>query len=107
MRDALTEAFKLVAMDATIERVTVAANGPCFSAGGDLGEFGSAADLAVAHRIRQWRMPAQYLVRCAHLHTPFACMAPASVRASKCLRLPAASRQRPTPSFSSRRWPWA
>ncbi|MGI9326561.1 MAG: enoyl-CoA hydratase/isomerase family protein [Pseudomonadales bacterium] len=61
MRDGLTEAFKLVALDGSIERVVVSGTGSCFSAGGDLTEFGTAKDLAVAHHIRQLRMPAQYL----------------------------------------------
>lgn len=61
MRDALTEAFTLVAIDADIREVHVSANGPCFSAGGDLDEFGTANDLAEAHRIRMLRMPARYL----------------------------------------------
>ena len=61
MRDALSEAFKLVAMDTSVHRVEVSGNGPCFSAGGDLGEFGTAQDLAASHRIRMLRMPAQYL----------------------------------------------
>lgn len=61
MRDGLTEAFKLVALDTSIERVAVSGIGPCFSAGGDLTEFGSAKDLALAHHIRQLRMPAQFL----------------------------------------------
>lgn len=61
MRDALSEAFKLVAMDPSIHRVAVSGNGPCFSAGGDLGEFGTAQDLAASHRVRMLRMPAQYL----------------------------------------------
>ncbi|HKI74810.1 MAG TPA: enoyl-CoA hydratase/isomerase family protein [Pseudomonadales bacterium] len=73
MRDALSEAFKLVDMDASITSVDVRGNGPSFSAGGDLTEFGTSRDLAEAHRIRSLRMPAQYLARCAsrctfHLH---------------------------------------
>jgi len=62
MRDALTEAFILVAMDASIEQVEVSGLGPSFSAGGDLKEFGLAPDPASAHRIRQQRMPARYLL---------------------------------------------
>jgi hypothetical protein len=69
MRDALTEAFKLVAMDARIARVTVVGNGPCFCAGGDLTEFGTADDLALSHRTRMLRMPAQYLARDAQRYT--------------------------------------
>lgn len=61
MRDALTSAFKLVAMDQTIRTVSVRGNGPCFSAGGDLTEFGSSSDGALAHSTRMLRMPAQYL----------------------------------------------
>lgn len=69
MRDALTEAFKLVAMDASIASVEVRANGPSFSAGGDLTEFGSSTDLAMAHRIRAVRMPARYLAPHASRYT--------------------------------------
>ena len=69
MRDALTEAFKLVAMDSSIEEAHVWGEGPCFSAGGDLTEFGSMSDLAEAHRIRQVRMPGRYLAHEAHRYT--------------------------------------
>jgi enoyl-CoA hydratase len=61
IRDGLSEAFRLVAMDDSIERVVVSGSGPCFSAGGDLTEFGTSRDVAEAHRIRQLKMPAQYL----------------------------------------------
>ena len=61
MREGLSEAFSLVAMDDSIERVVVSGAGPCFSAGGDLTEFGTTKDVAEAHRIRQLKMPAQYL----------------------------------------------
>ena len=63
MRDGLSEAFSLVAMDDSIERVVVSGAGPCFSAGGDLTEFGITKDVAEAHRIRQLKMPAQYLAK--------------------------------------------
>ena len=69
MRDALTEAFKLVILDPTIEQVRVSGNGPCFSAGGDLSEFGETTDHALAHQIRMLRMPAQYLARKADRYT--------------------------------------
>lgn len=65
MRDALSSAFKLVLMDEDIHTVLVDAEGPCFSAGGDLSEFGSMQDQAMAHAIRMQRMPAQYLAACA------------------------------------------
>lgn len=63
MRDGLTEAFRLVALDDSIRQVIVEGEGPCFSAGGDLSEFGSMKDLAEAHRIRQLSMPARYLAK--------------------------------------------
>lgn len=69
MRDALTEAFKLVTADPSVTDVQVRANGPCFSAGGDLTEFGTANDLAMAHRIRTLRMPARYLSEHAERYT--------------------------------------
>ncbi len=65
MRDALSSVFKLVLMDTAIQSVIVDAEGPCFSAGGDLSEFGSMRDQAMAHAIRMQRMPAQYLAACA------------------------------------------
>ena len=77
LRDGLTDAFRLVAMDDTIRRVDVRANGPCFSAGGDLTEFGSARDAAAAHMIRMLRMPARYLEPSAdryHFHLHGACI---------------------------------
>ena len=64
MRDALTDAFRLVVQDASITRVDVSARGPCFSAGGDLTEFGTMTDLATAHRTRMTHMPARYLAAC-------------------------------------------
>lgn len=73
MRDALCEAFELVAADPTIRVAEVGGNGPCFSAGGDLGEFGTVTDPATAHAVRSLRLPAAILARCAgrvefHLH---------------------------------------
>ena len=67
--DALTESFKLVIMDDSIESVHVSANGPNFSAGGDLSEFGSNRDQALAHQIRLMRMPAQYLAQRSEHYT--------------------------------------
>jgi enoyl-CoA hydratase len=69
MRDALTEAFKLVAMDVSIDRVAVTGNGPVFSAGGDLGQFGVVEDPAAGHRIRMLRNPARYLALRAERYT--------------------------------------
>ncbi|HEX7034496.1 MAG TPA: enoyl-CoA hydratase/isomerase family protein [Pseudomonadales bacterium] len=77
LRDALTEAFTLVAMDDGIREVHVRGNGPCFSAGGDLTEFGTSRDPAAAHRVRMRRMPARYLAAAAdryHFHLHGACI---------------------------------
>jgi enoyl-CoA hydratase len=63
MRDALTDAFTLAAVDTSITVVEVSGAGPCFCAGGDLKEFGLTPDPATAHRIRLQRMPARYLLR--------------------------------------------
>ena len=61
MRDALSEMFQLVLADEQILTCVVSGNGPAFCAGGDLGEFGLATDPALAHRVRQLRMPGQYV----------------------------------------------
>ena len=57
MRDALTESLQLLDADASIETVTINANGPAFGAGGDLDEFGLARDAALAHLTRSIRNP--------------------------------------------------
>ena len=58
MRDALAEHLQYAFDDHTIAHITLRANGPAFSAGGDLTEFGSAQDAGVAHVSRQTRSPA-------------------------------------------------
>ena len=55
MRDALCEQLSLAGEDATIRRVVLAGAGACFSAGGDLDEFGEATDAALAHAARMTR----------------------------------------------------
>lgn len=52
MRDALTDAFRLVAMDPSIAEVHLRGAGASFCAGGDLDEFGSFPDPATAHLVR-------------------------------------------------------
>jgi enoyl-CoA hydratase/carnithine racemase len=52
MRDQLTDAFRLVALDPTIAEVHLHGMGPSFCAGGDLDEFGSFPDVATAHLVR-------------------------------------------------------
>lgn len=64
MRDGLCEALQLVEADASITTVCVSGNGPCFSSGGDLDEFGTAPDPATAHAVRSLRLPAALLLRC-------------------------------------------
>jgi hypothetical protein len=51
MRDALREALAIAQLDTSLA-VEITGNGPTFSAGGDLDEFGSAADPAIAHLVR-------------------------------------------------------
>lgn len=65
MRDALSEAFDMVAIDNTITQVELHGAGRCFSVGGDVGEFGLASDPATAHWIRTVRLPARRLVAIA------------------------------------------
>jgi len=65
MRDALCEALELVVADPSIMTVRLSGNGRCFSAGGDLDEFGTAPDPATAHAVRSLRLPAGMLMQCA------------------------------------------
>ncbi len=55
MRDELVEAFRLVDVDRTIDRVVLSGEGPSFCSGGDLDEFGTAPAPVEAHRIRTRR----------------------------------------------------
>jgi len=55
MRDALYEALANALGDPTGPHVLLTGAGRCFSTGGDIGEFGSATDLAAAHAIRTAR----------------------------------------------------
>ena len=61
MRDALFDAFQLVALDDTIEQAHVSALGPCFCTGGDLKEFGQFTNAAEAHLIRTVRLPSRII----------------------------------------------
>jgi enoyl-CoA hydratase/carnithine racemase len=62
MRDALVEALAQAAAEPGI-RVVLDADGPDFCAGGDLDEFGSRPDPAIAHLARLTRSPARLLHR--------------------------------------------
>lgn len=55
MRNQLAEALRVAAADPMIRRVTLAGEGPSFCSGGDLDEFGTADDQAMAHAIRVTR----------------------------------------------------
>jgi enoyl-CoA hydratase/carnithine racemase len=65
MRDALGEALRLATSDATIAEIVLRGNGPAFSAGGDLDEFGTFPDPTTAHAVRAIRNPARALAACA------------------------------------------
>jgi hypothetical protein len=52
LRDALVAAVDIAVRDETARQVILDGNGPCFSFGGDLDEFGTTWDLAAAHLIR-------------------------------------------------------
>ncbi|MFD0686419.1 enoyl-CoA hydratase/isomerase family protein [Actinomadura fibrosa] len=52
VRDALVDALEVALLDGGIGRVTLDGAGPAFCSGGDLGEFGTAPDLATAHLVR-------------------------------------------------------
>lgn len=61
LRDALCEALYLVADDTSIEKAILRGAGVCFSAGGDLDEFGAGADAGLAHASRLTRSAAAML----------------------------------------------
>lgn len=77
LRDALVEVLELVLLDDTIERLEISGSGGCFSVGGELREFGLAADPAAAHWIRSRHNPSRLMARCAprvHCHLHSACV---------------------------------
>ena len=63
MRDTLWEALSLAEVDTSIERVVLDADGPAFSSGGDLTEFGTAPDVVRAHEVRTQRSVGALLAR--------------------------------------------
>lgn len=65
VRDGLYDALQLVVADPSIRRASLAGNGPCFSSGGDLDEFGTVIDATTGHAIRGLRLPAVLLLECA------------------------------------------
>lgn len=73
MRDELVEGLLIPALDATVETVHLRGEGANFCSGGDLDEFGSRPDPALAHLVRLDRSPARLLAALsdrtvAHVH---------------------------------------
>ncbi|MCU1456398.1 MAG: putative Enoyl-CoA hydratase [Actinomycetia bacterium] len=64
-RDGVVAAFELVAADPSIRRVELRGNGPTFSSGGDLSEFGTVADPVLGHLVRSSRFAAAAMLDCA------------------------------------------
>lgn len=52
LRDALFQALTTAQTDGSIEHVVLSGDGPVFSSGGDLSEFGTTADVVRGHEIR-------------------------------------------------------
>ena len=77
MRDALCDGLSLVAYDLGIRKAILRGAGSCFSAGGDLDEFGEATDAGLAHLSRVTRS-AGSLMASAHdrieVHVHGACI---------------------------------
>ena len=65
MRDALFEALTLAEVDPGCSSVVLAGDGPVFSSGGDLTEFGTAPDVVRAHEVRTQRSVGAMLARLA------------------------------------------
>ena len=63
MRNQLHEALAAALDDPSRPEVMITGNGPSFSAGGDLDEFGTAQDIAEAHAIRMLRYPVRLIHR--------------------------------------------
>jgi enoyl-CoA hydratase/carnithine racemase len=61
MRDELVEALVVAEVDASIERIELRGAGPAFCSGGDLDEFGTAADPVSAHGVRTTRSAGVHL----------------------------------------------
>ncbi len=73
MRDELVAALELAANDPSVASIHLRGNGPNFSSGGDLAEFGTRSDPATAHGIRVQRSAGWWISQLrpkvtAHLH---------------------------------------
>ncbi len=74
-RDELVDALRGLAADPAVERIELKGAGKAFCAGGDLAEFGTTRDSAVAHLVRSSANAAPLLVALAprlhaHVHGP-------------------------------------
>ncbi len=69
MRDALFEALTMAEIDPGTATVVLAGDGPAFSSGGDLTEFGTTPDVVRAHEVRTQRSVGATLHRIAHRTT--------------------------------------
>lgn len=63
MRDAWVDALKLLEADTSIEELRFRGLGACFSVGGELREFGSRPNPAIAHWVRTVHSPARLLAQ--------------------------------------------
>ncbi|MDO9485992.1 MAG: enoyl-CoA hydratase/isomerase family protein [Actinomycetota bacterium] len=76
MRAALVEAFTIAIADPSLQ-VHLSGEGPCFSNGGDLREFGTTPDAATAWTVRMTQHPGWYLAHIAdraHVHMHGRCV---------------------------------
>ena len=89
MRDALAAALAGPVSEAEL-RVELHGAGPDFCAGGDLDEFGTRPDPALAHLVRLTRSPALLFCTGSRPERPRSCTGRAWVLASNCRRSPAA-----------------
>lgn len=64
MRDALVEGLQMAVADDSVHEIVLRGEGPSFSSGGDLAEFGDLPDPATAHAVRSIRNPARLLLAC-------------------------------------------
>ena len=65
LREALVEALQLAVADPSITTIRLTGDGPSFSSGGDLEEFGTAIDPATSHLVRTTRGQAWWTAKVA------------------------------------------